>query len=254
MSSSAAAAVAGKPLLPIAACGPGSRRGKWQPVGVCRGVVCVTGGFNKTPCNVASVEYKVGNTTQVFVQLEKNSHWFLKGVGGPGAQKGDLKAVQVLEDIRHNFEKVTEAAHAAESAVAGEGPAAVAEAKADSQAQDQDVDPMDALDEVEEELPKATATLTPTKSRTRKAEKVNKFLRAEVQQLEMPTRPACAGRSQDGTTFINVYRKSGASARNFGNLYLQVDSLDWLLSYAADELHFQGVTCCESPPPAPNGN
>ena len=53
---------------------------------------------------------------------------------------------------------------------------------------------------------------------------------------------------------VTAYRKAGSSSRNKGNLYLRVDCLDWLLSYAADELHFQGVTQPESDTELPKAN
>ena len=40
------------------------------------------------------------------MELQKNAEWFLKGVGGPGAQKGDVKAVTVLQDLRDAFLKL----------------------------------------------------------------------------------------------------------------------------------------------------
>ena len=77
----------------------------------------------------------------------------------------------------------------------------------------------------------------------------------EVKKFEMPKRPPCAGCEKDDKTVICVYRKPGSSIRNKRNLYLQVDCLDWLLSYAADELHFQGVVRTNPEPSAkPTGN
>ena len=62
-----------------------------------------------------------------------------------------------------------------------------------------------------------------------------------VYELQMPKRPPCAGLDQDATITIRVYKK-GVIDRNRGeNLYLRSDYIEWLLSYAADELHFQGV-------------
>ena len=230
MTSSAAAAVAEQSVVPIAA-SAGSRHGKWRQVEVGQSVVCMTGGFSRTYSQANSIELVCGisNTKKVFVQLEKNSHWFLKAVGGPGTQKGELKVVEVMEDIRLQFERVVRKADCNEPAVAEQRDAC----------QIEEVDPMDALDEVA-----ASEFQTPVKGEKAlfKKRQVARRLRSEVQQLEMPTRPVCAGRPQDGMTSIHVYRKPGSTCRNFGNLYLRTDCLDWLLSYAADELYFQGVT------------
>ena len=44
---------------------------------------------------------------------------------------------------------------------------------------------------------------------------------------------------QTETERIWVYKKPGSS--RFTSIYLRHDCLDWLLSYAADQHHFQGV-------------
>ena len=40
---------------------------------------------------------------------------------------------------------------------------------------------------------------------------------------------------------ITVYQRDPRDKKGHGHLYIQVDCLDWLLAYAADELYFQGV-------------
>ena len=58
----------------------------------------------------------------------------------------------------------------------------------------------------------------------------------------MPKRPACTGTSDANvTTDICVYYKPAKYRGGHPSIYLRTDSLDWLLSYAADEHHFQGV-------------
>jgi hypothetical protein len=244
MSSSAAPAVAVTSMTPIAAASKkATKRGKWKPVEIGEGMICVSGGFSRTPSNANSIKImnSISNTMEVFVQLEKNGHWFLKGVGGPGTQKGDLKSVHVMNDIRVQFDEVCAGIQDLHSAVAAE----------EDESQDEELDPMDALDDVQLAEPAALAKLNTGRRTIRKQKR---SLRSTIQQLDMPTRPACAGREQDGTTMIHVYRKAGTSARNFGNLFLRLDALDWLLSYGADELHFQGVMRPEPAPAAPKGN
>ena len=47
----------------------------------------------------------------------------------------------------------------------------------------------------------------------------------------------------------------GSANRLSRNLFLGVDSIDWLLAYAADEFHFQGVVpACPAPTAHPVGN
>ena len=57
----------------------------------------------------------------------------------------------------------------------------------------------------------------------------------------MPKRPECTGADQSDTLWIKVYRQQGMNPKNQAKLYLRWDYLDWLLSYAADQLHFQNV-------------
>ena len=57
----------------------------------------------------------------------------------------------------------------------------------------------------------------------------------------VPTRPPCVGCDKDDKTVVWVYRKPRSEQRSNGNLFLRVGCIDWLLSYAADELSCQGV-------------
>ena len=72
--------------------------------------------------------------------------------------------------------------------------------------------------------------------------------RALVEQLSVPTRPSCTGRGGDGTTTITIYRLPMSDRRSNGNLHLRTDCIGWLLAYAADELHYQGIV---APCPVP---
>ena len=69
----------------------------------------------------------------------------------------------------------------------------------------------------------------------------NSSLRNCIVELTVPRRPPCAGGQTSDTTTIFVYGMLATKART--PLYSRVDCLNWLLSYAADELHFQGVPC-----------
>ena len=150
-----------------------------------------------------------GSTIHTFVQLDKNAQWFLKGVGGGCTQKGDLRSVDVISHIRDRMIDP-------QKAVAG----------------DDDYDPMYDLMQVADDT-------------TSKPNKV-KQQQSGVHKLTMPTRPPCA--APDGTckTVIHAYWADATSKRL---PYLRTDCVDWLLAYAADELHFQGVVRCEPTPP-----
>jgi hypothetical protein len=185
----------------------------------------LTGGFNTSVCTAPCIDYKMGDRTHKFVQLDKNALWFLKSVGGPTTRKGELRAVEVLHEIREKFNK------------ACDGVSAVAEAES---AADEDL--MDTLDDVASSPRDATNQSAKLAQLARNKQ----TQRSEVQQLVMPKRPRCTGVEQDLCNVISVYRQGAASVRNKSNLYLNVDNLDWLLSYAADELHFQGVERTEA--------
>ena len=62
--------------------------------------------------------------------------------------------------------------------------------------------------------------------------------------MNMPKRPPCAGEDQGETATIDAlfHRR---------RLHMRIDGLDWLLSYAADEYHFQNIVRQgEKPSPA----
>lgn len=221
-------------VVPIVAAKRG-RPGTWHHAAVHHSVICLSGGFSRTPLTAKSIQYKMGPVMHVFVELDKNSSWFLKGAGGTKTRKGDLKSVQVLQELRDKFNVACGDVDGTETAVAGPD---TATAVADEG--DDDFDPMSALDEMVD-------TLQKQKRSQAKSSRIKHPERAMVQQLMMSTRPKCAACANDGDRAITVYRPggggSGAQRGCKGNLFLRVDCLDWLLSYAADELHYQGVVC-----------
>ena len=106
------------PITPVSA--PPTKKGAWQPVSTFQGLIGISGGFCRKPLGAQSIEWTSGNKTHRFVELAKNSEWFLKCVGGARTQKGDLKAVTVVDEIRDKLNSTAEP-----SAVAG--PSAVAD-------------------------------------------------------------------------------------------------------------------------------
>ena len=192
----------------------------WRSVKLSHSVTTIQGGYSAQPQPAPCIEYGEGGVFHKFVALDKNAKWFLKGVGGAKACKGDLKPVRVLQIIRDTFNK------APVTAVAElEHPAAVAE----------EVDPMDAMEALSEQQ-----VVTPQKKGAD---------RALVKALKMPTKPlyeasgGIEGDEGDETT-IYVYRKHDPSVKGHEHgctFHLRSDCLDWLLSYAAAELSCQGV-------------
>ena len=215
---------AAEPKTPISKSGSG----KWHPVSIKHDRLSILGGYSSRPEAGTCLQYQVGDRVDTFLELDKNAMWFLKGVGGGKTQKGYLKPVLVIDMIRHAFKiKLT-------------GGAAVADLP------EEDVDPMDALDDITEVVPEAKTVVRKKKGNAKKetVKIKRKLFRTEPQQLEVATRPACAASGLDDKTMIWIYQ--GQQGRTNikhvdKNLFLRVDSIDWLLAYAADELHFQGV-------------
>lgn len=222
--------------IPMCASAPNGPRRNWHPVTITHTLIGVSGGWEAKAHKANSIDVTENHKVHTFVELDKNSPWFLKGVAGPAVQKGGLKPVQVMNAIRHKaIERDTEAAVAeAESAVAANGDANAAN-HSDS---DPDDDPMDQLDDVMETKPATKTKPTPKRTHAWGA-------RSAIVCVDMPARPPCLGLQHVLTQPIWVYRKGktrNSSQEAKQNLYLRTDCLDWLLSYAADEYHCQGVT------------
>ena len=111
------------------------------------------------------------------MHLNTRAEWFVKGVGGPKTQHGQLKAVNVVDVIRARIDW----------------------------------------------------TRWP-----------NRRGKSTIEEVDVPRSPDCVGLGE--ATKITVYLK-GSGQRNLSKrpIYLRVDGLDWLLSYAADEHFNQGV-------------
>ena len=95
---------------------------------------------------------------------------------------------------------------------------------------------MDVLDNVMAAAPRPRAKTAPKPGPSRSL----------VQSLEMPERPPCTASEQGETVVISVYMSSRDRAK--GKFWLRRECADWLLSYAADELHLQGVTRTSAEP------
>ena len=219
------------PLVPISA--PISGNGRWQPASVVLDRVSVTGGYNTRGEGGIGIEYQVDGTTHVFVELNKYAPWFVKGVGGARLRKTDLKPIQVMELLRDKYDD------------AGKGQfSAVAGSQSDSQEPvNEEVDPMHDMDDLVE-----TVAVTKRNRKPRSDPTPQRQGRSSIEQFEVPTRPPCAAGDTDDKTLVCVYKKARTDNRSRVNLYLRADCIDWLLAYAADELHFQGVA---QPTPEP---
>ena len=120
----------------------------WKRVSVRGNCINVGGGFSSTFDAAPSVSYTTGKDTHSFVMLCKNATWLLKGVLGKSVRKGDLKAVDVLNEIRKRFNK----------AAGIEDITAVAEDQDAEETQEScEDDKMDALDDIVIPVAKARA-------------------------------------------------------------------------------------------------
>ena len=230
-------------LVPDAAKAKGKPR--WRHVGIATGLVNVTGGFsnayNHAPSLAIETKTAKGVVTHTFVKLEKDSAWFLKGVGGLACQKGGCKAVTVIQDLR---EKTVAAAQA--SGLTPIPVAAVADAPVEAEDDDEDdIDPMDRL------APVAEQSAAPKAKQPRGASKLS--LQSRIVEVSMPTKPQCAAPQGTDMTTLQVYitAKSCKSPKGKGlkEIFLRSDGLSWLLAYAADQLHFQGIVPAENSAP-----
>ena len=202
----------------------------WQPVNECREVIVIRGGYSTKPEILPCLTYRVGQTTHKFVLLDKNAFWFLRCVGGKSARKGDLKCVKVLDQIRTRF-------HAAE---------------VDDQCGDADTPPVAATtvaDEADDPMNMMAEFMNSTcpvddKQPQRYRIRPRLFTRLEaVRTIAMPSRPPCTAVAGAANIDIHIYKKPATTGRSTrARLYLQSDDIPWLLAYAADELHHQGIT------------
>ena len=120
---------------------------RWHPVSTVAGLISIKGGYNSKPEVANTIEYEFGGVVSVFVALDKNAAWFLKGVGGTGTTKGSLQSVQVLNLLRGWFQE-------------GLAHTAVADTQSNSESQEpeddppkDEIDPMDALDDPADTTP-----------------------------------------------------------------------------------------------------
>ena len=79
----------------------------WKPVDCTEALLHIRGGFSAEYLTAPSVSFITGEVTHKSVQLSKNATWFLKGIGGKSARKGDLKAVHVLQELRKKYNQIT---------------------------------------------------------------------------------------------------------------------------------------------------
>ena len=206
----------------------GAHGAKWHDVSV-QERITIKGGFQRKGEIAESIRYKCADgATHTFVALHKQAMWFLKGVGGNGARKGDLKVVNVLNMLRQKLKANDFAPLGAASS-----PAVAGSDSQSSVADTLDDDPMESMISIES-VADSLGDVVPRNPKQRKVD------RACVQALSVPTRPACVSGASKEETQIFVY--TARERRKQSAVHLRADCISWLLSYAADELACQGVS------------
>ena len=181
----------------------------WKPLAI-QSKLTVTGGFTNRTHTLTTLDLHDGGDVVHFVEVTKNAEWFLKSAGGNDTQKGHVKAVTILDKIEVAVQSHIDG-NSTGSAVAG-----------DSQ-DSAEVDPMDMLDDLEHDN-----TSTSRKPKSKKA-------KHEIVTVHMSSRPYDPDAPD---VAVSVYY----SGRNGKKLLVRSDNLPWLLAYAADEVHYQGVS------------
>ena len=204
---------------------------KWHDV-IVQEQITIKGGLNRKGEVAESIRYKCADgATHTFVALHKEAMWFLKGVGGTSMKRGDLKVVNVLQMLRHKLSATDFAPLGAASSPA------VAGSDSRNSADTLDDDPMESMISIES-VADSLGDVVPRNPKQRKVD------RACVQELSVPTRPACVSGASKEETQIVVY--TAPDKKKQSAVHLRADCISWLLSYAADELACQGVVLADA--------
>jgi hypothetical protein len=202
----------------------------WKPVHCNDDLVHVIGGFSAEHLVAPSIPFPMGKVTYKFIELSKNATWFLKGVGGNGTKKGDLKAVTVLHELRKKYNEVA----GVDTTIA----------VAEDQDENADDDIMNCLDDLATPVPVPVAKAKAKAKGKAKAKAKALPQQVRVESFKVPKHPACTGWKEDspeGQIEIHMYKPQKDTYARYTLMYLRSDCIAWLLQYAADELLFQGV-------------
>ena len=204
--------------------------GPWKSVCILTDYIAIEGGFSKHPFQGQCVTMDDVR----YVHVKKNAPWFVAAVGGPNAKRGGLPAVRILDLLGAKLfgKSYTEVGDEDQDCSRGE----------DGELDDGELDDAgaehDPMNELEECAPEAE---TPKKTAVAAKKKQAKRPSPLVREIIMPKRPPCV--AEGGNHKVHVFVRPNSRA-----LYLRIDAIDWLVSYAADEHYYQGVRCCEDAP------
>jgi hypothetical protein len=209
---------------------------RWKPIRIRNDQVSIDGGYSNTSFVVDSLQIcELNHDPETFVKVTKQALWFMKMVGGPETSKGQLRPIDVLDELREkilHLQRGNDEDEDAETITAVEE-AAVAEAAATEERWD----PMDALDG-DGKRPRESPE-TPNQCAQFKKVKRGLCGKSRVFEVEMPRTPSCEDVNNFETVHVRAYLV-GSTSRE---LWISTASLDWLLTYAAAQARFQGVVC-----------
>lgn len=203
--------------------------GAWKSATVLTDHISLEVGFSKQAMLAQCLTVDYGGGEEKFIHLKKNSPWFIAAVGGPNCKRSSLPAVRVIDALQSKL------FGAGNKQVVDDADRGGGEHSEKEEAYDPD--PMDLLGAdlgcPELETPKKCKHPGLKRKMDSNLFKSTNLVRA----IDMPKRPTCAGRDCAEMQTVHMHVKPKSTA-----LWIRLDSIDWLVSYAADEHYYQGVT------------
>ena len=198
--------------------------GTWKALMVLEDQIVLQVGFAKAPHQAACLKIDIEGLPHRFVHVKKQMTWFVTAVGGPQQKKNDMPTVTVLDEIAEKL-----ALQSSNKYIDDEPETAVA-AMGEVQNEEPLYDPMCELNEIEDSPPLET----PKKKRQFKT---NRLKPSMARTVLMPRRPPYVQCDAGLTKTVHCWVKPKSKS-----LYIKLEDLDWLCSYAADQHHYQGIT------------
>ena len=202
---------------------------RWRPVRVRVDQVSVEGGYSTLPHIVESItlcDPEKGSET--FIKICKHHQWFMRMAAGKDIRKGQLRCVDVLDEMREKVDYKLGLGGFGEDEAAEEDEPAVADLRPD---------PMDALADA---FTDSQDLHTPRKGKPpalRPRRHRSSALKSGVMVVNMRPEPLCVDPSSTATHPVRVYL-AGATKKE---LWVHIESLPWVVKYTADQIRLQGV-------------
>ena len=220
-------------LVPVCQQEVSKALGAWKSANVLTDHIALEAGFSKQAYQAQCATIDYAGREEKFVHVNKHSPWFLAAVGGPNCKRSSLPAVYVIEALQDKmfdtFDK-----QVVDDADRGRGEYGEHEEGVTEDLPGED-DPMLLLGACSPDHQPET----PQKCKRRKIQ--TKRPTDLVRAIDMPKRPSCAGSECAEIKKVHMYVRPNSKA-----LWIRLDCIDWLVSYAADEHHYQGISRSDS--------